>query len=66
MDKRMIDRFTEDFEKCLTPDESLTSIFDRAKKKFEAECGFTPYSSYRSYSTARRQDKNKPKKYRST
>ena len=58
----MIDRFTQDFEECLKPDQSMTEVFQKAKSKFESECGFTPYSSYRSYSTARRQDRKKGRK----
>lgn len=59
MEKRLIDRFTEDFESCISENSSREESFLKAKQKFEKECGFTPYRSWRSYSAARSQDRKK-------
>ena len=55
----MIDRFTQDFEQNLSMEITREETFNRAKKKFEETCGFTPYRSYRSYQAARSRDKRK-------
>lgn len=59
MEKRLIDRFTEDFEKELSPDLPREESFKRAKERFEKVCGFTPYRSWNSYASARIQDRRK-------
>jgi len=59
MEKRLIDRFTEDFESELSNTSNSAETFERAKKKFEDVCGFTPYRNYSSYRVAKYRDKNR-------
>lgn len=59
MEKRLIDRFTEDFESSLSNEISREESFQKAKEKFEKQCGFTPYRSYSSYKSAKYQDRRK-------
>ena len=59
MEKRLIDRFTEDFESELDGKSSMEETFQRAIKKFELVCGFTPYSNAESYRVAKYKAKNK-------
>ncbi len=58
-ERRLIDRFSEDFESNLSNEISREETFIRAKEKFENECGFTPYRNYKSFKSARTQSKNK-------
>lgn len=58
-EKRMIDRFTQDFEQSLSENVTREESFQRAKKKFEETCGFTAYRNYKSYKAARSQDRRK-------
>lgn len=59
MEKRLIDRFSADFDKNLKDSKNMQEVFNKAKKDFENVCGFTPYSNYQSYSAARSRDKRK-------
>lgn len=59
MEKRLIDRFTEDFESVLATTTNMEDTFQKAKEKFEKVCGFTPYSNYNSYRAAKYKSKNK-------
>lgn len=59
MERRLIDRFTQDFESELDGKSPMEETFTRAKKKFEDVCGFTPYRSYDSYRAAKYKSKNK-------
>lgn len=59
MEKRLIDRFTEDFESEKDDKSTMEETFQRAKEKFEKVCGFTPYSNANSYRAAKYQSKNK-------
>jgi len=61
MSKRLIDRFTEDFERHLSGN-SHEQAFEKAKTDFENACGFTPYSNLNSYQASRSQDRKKRKK----
>ena len=61
MEKRLIDRFSEDFDQNLSNEISREETFNRAKKQFESKCGFTPYRSYNSYKAARSRDRRKVK-----
>lgn len=59
MEKRLIDRFTEDFESELSNGISREETFNRARKKFEDVCGFTPYRNLKSYNASRYKSKNR-------
>jgi len=61
MNKRLIDRFTEDYERNLSNNCTRIQSFENAKKDFERVCGFTPYTTYNSYKSAKCQDRNKMK-----
>jgi len=52
VERSMLDRFTHDFNSELSNEITREETFERAKKRFEDVCGFTPYRSYRSYRTA--------------
>lgn len=59
MEKRLIDRFAQDFDSSLAPEITREESFSKAKKKFEEVCGFTAYSNYNSFKSARYQDRRK-------
>jgi hypothetical protein len=56
MGKRLIDRFSQDFDRHLSNNITREETFKRAKEDFESACGFTAYSNYQSYRTARAND----------
>lgn len=62
MNKRLIDRFTEEFEKHLSNDLTPVQTFEKAKDEFERVCGFTPYINFGSFKSSRWQDRKKQKK----
>ena len=65
MQKRMIDRFCQDFDEARTQGLPPTETFEIAIKRFEEVCGFTPYSNIKSYRAAKWQDTRKYlKRYR--
>lgn len=53
MGRRLIDRFTDDFERNLPVSRNKRECFEKALKEFEQKCDFTPYSSYESYKAAK-------------
>jgi len=59
MEKTLLQRFTEDFEKNLSNERSRQETFDKAVEDFEQVCGFVPYAHYTSYYQCRRQDRLK-------
>lgn len=62
MGKRLIDRFSEDFDKHLSNNLTREETFRKAKEDFEKVCGFTPYVDYRSFRCARSNDIRKRRK----
>ena len=59
MEKRLIDRFTEDYDRNLSLNLSREETFKRAKDDFESVCGFTAYANSSSYRAAKYQDRKK-------
>lgn len=59
MQTRMIDRFSRDFDENKSDELTPEQTFEKAVKKFEETCGFTPYSNYQSYRVAKYQDRRK-------
>lgn len=57
--KRLIDRFTDEFDKHLKSGEPHEVVFEKAIKDFEVTCGFTPYSSLNSYRTTKNRKRKK-------
>lgn len=62
MNKRLIDRFTDEFEKHLSNERTRAETFEKAREEFEKVCGFTPYSNLNSFRAAKRQDRKKRKR----
>jgi hypothetical protein len=59
MERRLIDSFGDYFDRYASPEITRKETFTRAKSEFEKVCGFTPYSNYESYKSARTQSRRK-------